>query len=514
MKNFNNSKKTNTNTAKKKNFGTSVTKKVDSPYAKRADGSKGVAKNAAGPKKYAKNSNLTRTKSDYVKQTGETMQGQESTKRADFRNGVSSSARASKRYDMNTKAERNRRDDLRTADGPATGRESYENAKKYGAKKGESSYNRSSSTYDKNFSKSKGDYVKHDREVKTETSSDRPKKSYVGKDVANYNRSPKSYDKNKSADRSKSGGSVSRDSAGKAQSNPKNARKFDNRDNRDYSAKRHDKDKGKGRFVKAEAINNALTSSEPVVGTEYEKVIGRNPVREAIRSGRNISRLLVANGADASMNAIVNLARKSGINVQFTDKHKLDEVTGHMNHQGIIAYCSPIAFVEVADILAYAKECNENPFIVMTDNITDPHNLGAIIRSAYCSGAHGIITTKRNSAPITETVGRASAGSIEYMKIAQVSNLAQTLDILKENGLIAVCTDKEGEAFYKVDYDLPLVVLVGSEGEGVGKLLKSKCEIVASIPMKGQLDSLNASVAAGIVFMQVMRSRTTLQVSP
>ena len=241
---------------------------------------------------------------------------------------------------------------------------------------------------------------------------------------------------------------------------------------------------------------------------EYDKVIGRNPVREALRSGRNINKIYIARGeTDHTLSLIVKLAKERGIFIQDTDRRKLDAMTMNGKHQGVVAMCSPVEFCGVEDILEVAAERGEKPFVVILDEVTDPHNAGAIIRSAYCAGAHGVILSKRRSALISEGVYKASAGSVEYIKIAQVANLAQTLDGLKKQGLFAVCCDMEGQAYHELDYDMPLAVVVGSEGSGVGRLIKSKCDFSASIPMKGKLDSLNASVAAGIVLFEAARQR-------
>lgn len=245
---------------------------------------------------------------------------------------------------------------------------------------------------------------------------------------------------------------------------------------------------------------------------QYDKVIGRNSVKEALKSGRNINKIYVAQGeSDHTLNVIIAMARERNIYVQMTDKRKLDTMSSNGRHQGVIAMCSPVAFCEVEDILSTAYEKNEKPFIVLLDEITDAHNAGAIIRSAYCAGAHGVIISKRRSALINEGVSKTSAGSVEYIKIAQVANLAQTIESLKKAGLFAVCCDMDGEAYYELDYDMPLIIVVGSEGEGVGRLVKSKCDFIAAIPMKGKLDSLNASVAAGIIIFEAAKKRQQIK---
>ena len=241
---------------------------------------------------------------------------------------------------------------------------------------------------------------------------------------------------------------------------------------------------------------------------DYVKVMGRNPVKEALKSGRNINKIYVAEGeTDHSLAMIINQAKQAGICVQRTDRRKLDFMTGGGAHQGIVAMCSPVEFYEVADILDYAAEKGEKPFIVMLDEITDSRNAGAIIRSAYCCGAHGVIISKRRSAALNEGVYKASAGSIEYIKIAQVANLAQTMEALQKKGLFSVACDMIGENYYDIDYDMPLIIIAGAEGEGISRILKQKSDFSASIPMKGKLDSLNTAVAAGIVLFEAARQR-------
>ena len=241
---------------------------------------------------------------------------------------------------------------------------------------------------------------------------------------------------------------------------------------------------------------------------DVTKIVGRNPVREAIRSGRNINKIYVANGeTDYTLSQIIKLAKEHDIFVQRTDRRKLDLMSGNASHQGVVAICSAVRFATVEDILELAREREEKPFIVMLDGITDPHNAGAIIRSAYCAGAHGVIFAERRSAGIGEGVFKASAGSIEYIKIAQVTNLAQTLDALKQIGLFAVACDMDGTTYYDIDYDMPLVIIVGAEGKGVSRLIREKSDFVATIPMKASFDSLNASVAAGIVMFEALRQR-------
>jgi 23S rRNA (guanosine2251-2'-O)-methyltransferase len=242
--------------------------------------------------------------------------------------------------------------------------------------------------------------------------------------------------------------------------------------------------------------------------SEYDKVMGRNPVKEALKSGRNINKIYVADGeTDYSLSQIIKTAKEMGIYVQRTDRRKLDYMTSGGAHQGIVAMCSPIEFCTPEDILNVAKERGEKPFIIILDGITDAHNAGAIIRSAYCAGAHGVIIAKRRSAAINEGIYKTSAGSVEYIKIAQVANLAQTMQQLQKQGLFAVCCDMKGENYYDIDYDMPLIIVAGAEGEGISRVIKDKCDFSAKIPMKGNLDSLNTSVAAGIVMFEAAKQR-------
>jgi len=242
--------------------------------------------------------------------------------------------------------------------------------------------------------------------------------------------------------------------------------------------------------------------------SDYERVYGRNPVMEALKGSRNVNRVLLAKGnTDYTLAAIANLARDKGISVQYTDRRKLDTITNGARHQGVLAYCSPVAYVGLDDLLEIAARRNEKPFLVMLDSVTDPHNVGAVIRSACGAGCHGVIVAKRRAAAITDTVAKASAGSVERIAIAQVSNLNQALETLKKQGIFAIASDKAGTDYIELDYDMPLVLVVGSEGSGVSHLLKSNCDFVATIPMQGGLESLNCSVAAGILLYEAAKAR-------
>lgn len=237
-------------------------------------------------------------------------------------------------------------------------------------------------------------------------------------------------------------------------------------------------------------------------------IIGRNPVLEAVKSGREIEKLLVKEGkTEGSLIPLVKKARDRGIIVQHTKKEKLDEVAGGGNHQGVIALCSAHSYASVAEILDSARNKNESPFVIICDKITDPHNLGAILRTANCAGAHGIIIPARNSAGLNEVVAKTSAGAVEYTPVAKVTNIARTIDDLKKEGLWIACADMDGEAMYRADLTGALGLVIGSEGEGVGRLVKEKCDFTVSIPMSGEITSLNASVAAGVLMYEAYRQR-------
>lgn len=239
----------------------------------------------------------------------------------------------------------------------------------------------------------------------------------------------------------------------------------------------------------------------------YDKVYGRNAVRELIRSGRNVNKLFITENHDSGLVNIINQAKKAGIFIQTTNKKKLDSLIGNTNHQGVVAICSPVSYVSVDDILKTAEQKGEKPFIVILDNITDPHNAGAIVRTAYCAGCHGIIQSKRRGCGIGEGMYKSSAGAVEYLPMAMVSNIAQTIDSLKEKGIFIVGSDMKGEDYTLIDYDMPLAIVIGAEGEGMSRLVKEKCDFLSCIPIKNNFDSLNASVAAGIIIYEALKQR-------
>lgn len=242
----------------------------------------------------------------------------------------------------------------------------------------------------------------------------------------------------------------------------------------------------------------------------YEELTieGRNAVIEAFRSGKTIDKLFVLDGCqDGPIKTILREARKKDTIITFVKKERLDQMSETKKHQGIIAYAAAYEYAEIEDMLALAEEKGEPPFLVFLDNIEDPHNLGAIIRTANQAGAHGVVIPKRRAAGLTATVARTSAGALNYTPVAKVTNMAATIEELKEKGLWFVCADMDGEVMYNLDLKGPIGLVVGSEGEGVGRLVKEKCDFVAQIPMKGDIDSLNASVAMGVLAYEILRQR-------
>lgn len=242
----------------------------------------------------------------------------------------------------------------------------------------------------------------------------------------------------------------------------------------------------------------------------YEELTieGRNAVMEAFRSGKTIDKLFVLkNCQDGPVNSILREARKHDVIVSFVAKERLDQMSKTGKHQGVIASAAAYEYAEVEDILNLAREKGEPPFIFLLDNIEDPHNLGAIIRTANLAGAHGVIIPKRHAVGLTATVAKTSAGALNYTPVAKVTNLGATMEELKKEGLWFVCADMGGTTMYDLNLTGPIGLVIGNEGEGVGRLVKEKCDFVASIPMKGDIDSLNASVAAGVLAYEVVRQR-------
>ncbi len=237
-------------------------------------------------------------------------------------------------------------------------------------------------------------------------------------------------------------------------------------------------------------------------------LIGRNAVTEALKSDREIDTLiLMRNNNNPALSRLASMAKEKGAVVKEVDSKKLDFMCTGANHQGVAAYVAAHEYASVEDIFAYAEEKGEAPFIVVCDEIEDPHNLGAIIRTAECAGVHGVIIPKRRSASLNFTVGKTSAGALEYMRVARVSNLASTIDELKEKGCWVYGADMDGTDYKKTDFSGAVVLVIGSEGKGIGKLIRQKCDAIVSLPMKGNINSLNASVAAGILMYEVSCGR-------
>ena len=235
-------------------------------------------------------------------------------------------------------------------------------------------------------------------------------------------------------------------------------------------------------------------------------IVGRNPVTEALRSGREIDKLMVSS-EEGSMKKILALAKERRIPVMKVEKSAIDRIAEGKAHQGVAAYVSAYAYAELDDIFRIAEERGEDPFVIILDNLEDPHNLGAIMRTAECAGVHGIIIPKRRACGLTEVVAKASAGAIEYMPCVKVTNIAQAIEELKERGVWVAACDMGGQEYYKADLKGKLAVVIGSEGSGISRLVKEKCDFVVSMPMVGRITSLNASNAAAVIIYEVRKQR-------
>ncbi len=243
---------------------------------------------------------------------------------------------------------------------------------------------------------------------------------------------------------------------------------------------------------------------------EEEVVAGKHSVTEALKSGRTINKIWIAENAQKHLTLpIIAEAKKLGIVIQHVDKRKLDQMVPGVQHQGVVAQAAPYAYVEVEDLLKVAEEKGEPPFLLLLDEIEDPHNLGSILRTADCTGAHGVILPKRRSAQVTATVSKTSAGAVEYVPVARVTNLGQTIDQLKEMGVWVVGTvvDAVQELYDTEVFDGPVAIVIGNESKGMGRLIREKCDVLVKLPMAGKINSLNASVAAGVVMYEVIRRR-------
>ncbi len=242
----------------------------------------------------------------------------------------------------------------------------------------------------------------------------------------------------------------------------------------------------------------------------YEELTieGRNAVLEAFRAGKPIDKLFVLDGCqDGPVLSITREAKKHDTIINYVAKERLDQISETGKHQGVIAFAAAYEYAQVEDILALAEKKGEPPFIFLLDNIEDPHNLGAIIRTANLAGAHGVVIPKRRAAGLTATVAKTSAGALNYTPVAKVTNLGQTIEELKKKGIWFVCADMSGEVMYRQNLKGPIGMVIGNEGNGVSRLVKEKCDFIAAIPMKGDIDSLNASVAAGVLAWEIVRQR-------
>ncbi len=237
-------------------------------------------------------------------------------------------------------------------------------------------------------------------------------------------------------------------------------------------------------------------------------IVGRNPVMEAVRSGREIDKLLIAHGANkGSVQAIIAKAADKGILIKEVSSEKLDYLAGGANHQGIAAMVAAHSYSSIEEILAYAEERNEAPFIVVCDDLEDPHNLGAIIRTAEACAVHGIIIPKRRSVSLNATVAKSASGALEYMRVAKVTNLVNEINALKEKGIWVYGADMDGDDYCRQNYSGGCALVIGSEGKGIGRLVRESCDVIVSLPMKGKINSLNASVAAGVLMYEIAKQR-------
>lgn len=269
--------------------------------------------------------------------------------------------------------------------------------------------------------------------------------------------------------------------------------------------------RGKGKVSRDKRHNVKDTDIKIAVSDQEndDRIEGRNPVLEALRAERPINKLLLAKGSkEGSINKIIALAREKGIVFQEVERSYLDSISSTHAHQGVIALVSPKEYVQPEDILNAAREKGEAPFIIILDGITDAHNLGSILRTANAVGAHGVIIPKRRAVGLTSVVSKVSAGAIEYVPVARVTNIAQTIEFLKENNVWVIGTDSSGEkSFFESDLTGPVALVIGSEGEGMGKLVREKCDFIVNIPMKGEITSLNAAVAGAIVMYEILKQR-------
>lgn len=266
----------------------------------------------------------------------------------------------------------------------------------------------------------------------------------------------------------------------------------------------------KNRPQKDRRTGEKVAKSAPldVVELPEDMVAGRNAVMEALKGSRSVNKLMIANGStEGSIKEIIAVAKEKGVNIQYWDRSKLDSIARGIRHQGVLAQVAPVQYAELEDILQVAKDRNEPPFIVLLDELADPHNLGAILRTADAAGVHGVLIPKHRSCPLSATVAKTSAGAVEHVPVARVGNLVQTIKKLKQEGLWVAAADMDGKDYYATDLTGPLLLIIGSEGQGVGRLVKEQCDFVVRIPMVGKINSLNASVAGSILMYEAMKQR-------
>lgn len=255
-------------------------------------------------------------------------------------------------------------------------------------------------------------------------------------------------------------------------------------------------------------MTESYEEPKAVIGTDgLEVVAGRNPVVEVLSGDRDVERIFIADGSEGSVSKIVALAREQGVIVDFVPKEKIDAMAPGVKHQGVVAKVSEYKYADMEEVFARAEMSGEDPFIIILDEISDPHNLGAIIRTAECAGAHGVVIPKRRAASLTQTVALSAAGAIENMPVVQVTNLARTIEDLQARGVWVGAADMDGETYYEANLTGPIAIVIGNEGKGVGRLVKEKCDFVLSIPMYGKINSLNASNAAAILMYGIRRAR-------
>ena len=295
----------------------------------------------------------------------------------------------------------------------------------------------------------------------------------------------------------------------------KGAPKRGGKNRRDYGANYEPKAgsaSGRGRGERKRVpvcdMNDQYEEPGPQVGTDgLEVVAGRNPVMEVLAGDRDVERIFIADGSEGSVSKIAAMAREKGVIIDFVPRERIDAMAPNVKHQGVAAKVSEYKYAELEDVFARAAAAGEDPFIIILDGITDPHNLGAIVRTAECAGAHGVIIPKRRSASLTQTAALSAAGAIENMPVVQVTNLGRTIEDLKGKGVWVGAADMDGETYYEANLTGSIAIVIGNEGKGIGRLVKEKCDFVLSIPMYGKINSLNASNAAAVLMYGIRRAR-------